>query len=79
VKKISRVPCGKPKLSVSEKTDAMGHLTRYLLKKAFQLFCFYPSLPKGRARLETVFDVGLQQNGAIVHFYCEMESKFNRL
>ena len=57
----------------------MGHLTRYLLKKAFQLFCFYPSLPKGRARLETVFDVGLQQNGAIVHFYCEMESKFNRL
>jgi len=69
VKKISRVPCGKPKLSVSEKTDAMGHLTRYLLKKAFQLFCFYPSLPKGRARLETVFDVGLQQNGAIVHFY----------
>ncbi len=79
MKKISRVPCGKPKLSVSEKTDAMGHLTRYLLKKAFQLFCFYPSLPKGRARLETVFDVGLQQNGAIVHFYCEMESKFNRL
>jgi len=79
VKKISRLPCGKPKLSVSEKTDAMGHLTRYLLKKAFQLFCFYPSLPKGRARLETVFDVGLQQNGAIVHFYCEMESKFNRL
>lgn len=69
MKKISRVPCGKPKLSVSEKTDAMGHLTRYLLKKAFQLFCFYPSLPKGRARLETVFDVGLQQNGAIVHFY----------
>lgn len=79
MKKISRLPCGKPKLSVSEKTDAMGHLTRYLLKKAFQLFCFYPSLPKGRARLETVFDVGLQQNGAIVHFYCEMESKFNRL
>jgi len=46
VKKISRVPCGKPKLSVSEKTDAMGHLTRYLLKKAFQLFCFYPNCPK---------------------------------
>ena len=79
MKKISRVPCGKPKLSVSEKTDAMGHLTRYLLKKAFQLFCFYPSLPKGRARLETVFDVGLQQNGAIVHFYCKIERKFNRL
>ena len=79
MKKISRVPCGKPKLSVSEKTDAMGHLTRYLLKKAFQLFCFYPSLPKGRARLETVFDVGLQQNGGIVHFYCKMERKFNRL
>ena len=57
----------------------MGHLTRYLLKKAFQLFCFYPSLPKGRARLETDFDVGLHQNGAIVHFYCEMERKFNRL
>ena len=57
----------------------MGHLTRYLLKKAFQLFCFYPSLPKGRARLETDFDVGLHQNRAIVHFYCEMESKFNRL
>jgi len=55
----------------------MGHLTRYLLKKAFQLFCFYPSLPKGRARLETDFDVGLHQNGAIVHFYCEMESKIN--
>ena len=57
----------------------MGHLTRYLLKKAFQLFCFYPSLPKGRARLETDFDVGLRQNWLIVHFFCKMESKFNSL
>jgi len=33
----------------------MGHLTRYLLKKAFQLFCFYPNCPKRLARLETVW------------------------
>ncbi|WP_143064384.1 hypothetical protein [Basfia succiniciproducens] len=40
VKKISRVPCGKPELSIPGRIDAMGHLTRYLLKKASQLFCF---------------------------------------
>ena len=75
MKKISRVPCGKPKLSDPKRPDVMGHLTRYLLKKAFQLFCFYPSLPTGRARLETGFDVGLRQNGDNCTFFLQYEKQ----
>ncbi|GAB1657603.1 hypothetical protein Mh1955_07350 [Mannheimia haemolytica] len=46
VKKISRVPCGKPKLSIPKRIDAMGHLTRYLLKKRFSFFVFTLYAPK---------------------------------
>ena len=52
----------------------------YLLKKKrFSFFFFTLSLPIGRARLETVFDVGLRQNGDNCIFFCNMKSKFSFL
>jgi hypothetical protein len=54
----------------------MGHLTRYLLKKAFQLFCFYPNCPKRLARLETHLKYGSYlKRCRILHFFYKKESQ----
>ncbi|ERF79631.1 hypothetical protein JP30_05350 [Gallibacterium anatis IPDH697-78] len=47
VKKISRVPCGKPKLSVPEKTDAMGHFDSLLIKKSVSAFLAFSGSIQG--------------------------------
>ncbi|ABY70567.1 hypothetical protein APJL_2022 [Actinobacillus pleuropneumoniae serovar 3 str. JL03] len=58
----------------------MGHLTRYLLKKAFQLFCFYPIFPEEMSwdRLETDLNVGLRLRRRIIPFFMKKGSVLPR-